>query len=90
MSVAQGNSDEAQAALLQAQAQQTQATLREVEADAMATESQAKFGQALHTIDTVDTLMSERPRQSLKGGERPSRPRALPRGRPHSTLTLPT
>jgi membrane fusion protein, multidrug efflux system len=59
--VAQGNYDEAQAALVQAQAQQMQSVLRQQEADAVAVESQAKLGQAIHTIDTVDTLMSQRP-----------------------------
>jgi len=59
--VAQGDYDEAQAALAQAQAQQDQSVLRQEEADSLATESQAKLGQAIHTIDTVDTLMSERP-----------------------------
>jgi multidrug efflux system membrane fusion protein len=32
----------------------------------VATESQAKLGQAIHTIDTVDTLMSERPAKAAK------------------------
>src|SRR5271154_3515497 len=64
--VAQGNYDEAQAALLQAQAQQTQSVLRQQEADSVAAESQAKLGQAIHTIDTVDTLMSERPGKAAK------------------------
>ena len=64
--VAQGNYDEAQAALSQAQAQQTQSVLRQQEADSVAAESQAKLGQAIHTIDTVDTLMSERPGKAAK------------------------
>jgi multidrug efflux system membrane fusion protein len=64
--VAQGNYDEAQAALTQAQAQQTQSILRQEEADSVAAESQAKLGQAIHTIDTVDTLMSERPGKAAK------------------------
>ncbi len=59
--VAQGNYDEAQAALVQAQAQQTQAVFRQQEATAVETESEAKLGQAIHTVDTVDTLMSQRP-----------------------------
>lgn len=66
MGVAQGNYDEAQAALKQAKAQQAQATLREVEASSVARESQAKLGQALHTIDTVDTLESQRPSKAAK------------------------
>jgi multidrug efflux system membrane fusion protein len=64
--VAQGNYDEAQAALIQAQAQEMQSVLRQQEADALATESQAKLGQAIHTIDTVDTLMSQRPGKASK------------------------
>ena len=64
--VAQGAYDEAQAALLQAQASLQQAVLRTEEADAQATESQARLGQAIHTIDTVDTLMSQRPAKAAK------------------------
>ncbi|WP_158790469.1 biotin/lipoyl-binding protein [Granulicella sp. L60] len=64
--VAQGNYDEAQAALVQAQAQETQSMLRQQEADATAAESEAKLGQAVHTVDTVDTLMSERPAKASK------------------------
>jgi multidrug efflux system membrane fusion protein len=40
--------------------------LRQQEADALASESQAKLGQAIHTVDTVDTLMSERPAKAAK------------------------
>jgi multidrug efflux system membrane fusion protein len=64
--VAQGNYDEAQAALLQAQAQQTQSVLREEEADSLAVESQARLGQAIHTVDTLDTLQSMRPAKAAK------------------------
>jgi membrane fusion protein, multidrug efflux system len=64
--VAQGNFDEAQAALEQSQAQLAQSILRQQEADSAAAESQAKLGQAIHTIDTVDTLMSERPGKAAK------------------------
>ncbi|MBB5342964.1 HlyD family efflux transporter periplasmic adaptor subunit [Tunturibacter empetritectus] len=64
--VAQGNYDEAQAALEQSQAQLAQSILRQEEADSAAAESQAKLGQAIHTIDTVDTLMSERPGRAAK------------------------
>ena len=66
LNVAQGNYDEAQAALVQAQAQQAQAVLRQQEADASATESQAKLGQAIHTVDTLDTLKSQRPAKAAK------------------------
>jgi membrane fusion protein, multidrug efflux system len=64
--VAQGNFDEAQAALAQSQAQLATSILRQQEADSAAAESQAKLGQAIHTIDTVDTLMSERPGKAAK------------------------
>ena len=64
--VAQGNYDEAQAALVQAQAQLVQAILRQEQADATAIESQAKLGQAIHTIDTVETLESERPAKAAR------------------------
>src|SRR5580698_3085647 len=64
--VAQGNYDEAGAALTQAQAQQTQTVLRQQEADIMAAEAQAKLGQAIHTVDTVDTLMSQRPAKASR------------------------
>jgi multidrug efflux system membrane fusion protein len=64
--VAQGNYDEAQAALTQAQAQETQSVLRKQEADALAAESQARLGQAIHTVDTVETLKSERPARASK------------------------
>jgi len=64
--VAQGNYDEAQAALLQAKAQEIQATLHEQEADALAAESQARLGQAIHTVDTLDTLKSQRPSRAAK------------------------
>ncbi|HEX4320006.1 MAG TPA: biotin/lipoyl-binding protein [Acidobacteriaceae bacterium] len=66
LNVAQGNYDESQAALVQAQAQQTQATLRQQEADATATEAQARLGQAIHTVDTLDTLKSQRPARAAK------------------------
>ena len=66
MNVAQGNYDEAQAALVQAQAQQTQSVLRQEEADALAAESQARLGQAIHTVDTLDTLKSQRAAKAAK------------------------
>jgi multidrug efflux system membrane fusion protein len=64
--VAQGSYDEAQAALAQAQAQLRQAELRQTEADEAAVESQAKLGQAIHTVDTLDTLKSQRPAKAAK------------------------
>ena len=64
--VAQGSYDEAQAALAQAQAAQQQAGFRKMEATSLAAEQEAKLGQAIHTIDTVDTLMSQRPARAAK------------------------
>jgi membrane fusion protein, multidrug efflux system len=64
--VAQGNYEEAQAALAQAQAQLAQSVFRQQEADAIASESQARLGQAIHTVDTVDTLMSQRPARAAR------------------------
>jgi multidrug efflux system membrane fusion protein len=64
--VAQGNYDEAQAALAQAQAQQAQAEFRRREADSQAAESQAKLDQSVHAIDRIETLISERPAKAAK------------------------
>jgi multidrug efflux system membrane fusion protein len=64
--VSQGRSDEAQAALVQAQAQLAQATLRHEEASSQAAESQAKLAQSIHTIDRVETLESQRPAKAAK------------------------
>ena len=66
LNVAQGNYDEAQAALVQAQAQQAQSVLRQQEADSIAAESQARLGQAIHTVDTLDTLESQRPARAAR------------------------
>jgi multidrug efflux system membrane fusion protein len=66
MNVAQGNYDEAQAALIAAQAQESQAVLRQQEADTAVTESVARLGQARHTVDTVETLMSQRPARAAR------------------------
>lgn len=64
--VAQGNYDEAQAALLQARAAQQQAGYRKVEATSLTVEQQARLGQAIHAIDTIDTLVSQRPARAAK------------------------
>jgi multidrug efflux system membrane fusion protein len=58
---AQGNYDQALAALREAEAQHEQSVLRRMEANATASESTAKLGQAIHNVDTLDTLMSQRP-----------------------------
>ena len=59
--VANGNYDAAVAALSEAQAQLTQAVLRQQEADDLASESRARLGQSIHVIDTLDILESQRP-----------------------------
>ena len=64
--VAQGTYDEAQASLAQAQAAQSQAGFRKLEASSIAAEQEAKLGQAVHAIDTVDTLISQRPARAAK------------------------
>lgn len=66
LNVAQGNYDEAQAALAAAEAQQAQAILRQQEAETAVTESQARLGQAIHTVDTIDTLISQRPARASR------------------------
>ncbi len=64
--VAQGNLDEAYAALVQSQAQQAQSLSRRQEADALARESQAKLGQAIQTVDRLETILSLRPGKAAK------------------------
>jgi multidrug efflux system membrane fusion protein len=64
--VAQGNYDEVQAALVQAEAQQGQAEFRLRESDSLAAESQAKLAQSIHAIDRIETLMSQRPAKAAK------------------------
>jgi multidrug efflux system membrane fusion protein len=59
--IARGGYDAAVAALSEAQAQETQAVLRQQEADDAASESRAKLGQSIHVIDTLDILESQRP-----------------------------
>jgi multidrug efflux system membrane fusion protein len=59
--VARGDYDEAQAALVEAQAQETQAELRRLQADDQALESKARLGQAIHVVDTLEILESQRP-----------------------------
>jgi membrane fusion protein, multidrug efflux system len=64
--VARGSYDAAMAALSEAQAQETQAALRQQEADDQASESRAKLGQSIHVIDTLDILESQRPGLAAK------------------------
>jgi len=64
--VAQGNYDESEAALAQAQASLSQAVLQHEQAGNTAVESQARLGQAVHTIDRVETLMAQRPAKAAR------------------------
>jgi multidrug efflux system membrane fusion protein len=64
--VAQGNYDEAQAALAVAVEQQRQAVLHQASADATAAESAAKLAESIHIVDTLDTLMSQRQARAAK------------------------
>ncbi|WP_263366544.1 biotin/lipoyl-binding protein [Edaphobacter bradus] len=64
--VAQGNYDEAQAALTQAQSQLDEAVLRHDQAGTLAIQSQAQLGQAIHDIDRIETLIAERPAKAAR------------------------
>jgi multidrug efflux system membrane fusion protein len=66
MRVAQGNYDESQAALGQAHASLDEAILRHEQAGNTAVESQARLGQAVHTVDRVETLLAQRPAKAAK------------------------
>jgi multidrug efflux system membrane fusion protein len=58
--VAKGDYEQARAALAEAQAQETQAELRQLQADDQALESKARLGQAIHVVDTLEILESQR------------------------------
>ncbi len=64
--VARGDYEQSQAALAEAQAQQTQAELRQLQANDQALESKARLGQAIHIVDTLDILESQRPGLAAK------------------------
>lgn len=64
--VAQGNYDEAQAALTQAQAQLDESVFRHQEAQTQAAESQAKLGQSIHAVDRIETLIAQRPAKAAR------------------------
>jgi multidrug efflux system membrane fusion protein len=66
VTVAQGNYDQSAAALSEARAQQTQAVLRQREADEQASESRARLGQSVHVVDTLDILESQQPGLAAK------------------------
>lgn len=59
--VAKADYEQAQAALAQAQAQETEAELKQQQADDQVSQSKAQLGQAMHVVDTLDILESERP-----------------------------
>lgn len=63
---ARGAYDEAFAALNEAQAQETQAELRQQSAGDQAVRSEALLGQAMHVVDTLDILISQRPALAAK------------------------
>jgi multidrug efflux system membrane fusion protein len=64
--VAQGNYDESQAALIQAQASLEEAVLHHEQAGSTAIESQARLGQAVHTVDRIETLLAQRPAKASR------------------------
>ena len=64
--VAQGNYDESEAALIQSQAALNQSILQHEQAGNTAVESQARLGQAVHTVDRVETLLAQRPAKAAR------------------------
>jgi multidrug efflux system membrane fusion protein len=58
--VAKESFNEAQATALQARAQQEQAAAAKAAAEAGVSQAQARLGQAVHTVDTLDTLIAQR------------------------------
>ena len=58
--VAKGDYQQALAALAQAQAEETEAELRQNQADDQVFQARAQLGQATHVIDTLDILQSQR------------------------------
>jgi membrane fusion protein, multidrug efflux system len=64
--VAHGNYDASLAALSQAQAQYGAAVLQQEQADAAASESESKLGQAVHAVDRIETLIAQRPAKAAK------------------------
>ncbi|WP_263411451.1 efflux RND transporter periplasmic adaptor subunit [Terriglobus tenax] len=64
--VARESAHQAASQLLQAQAQQSMAMAAKQSADAGFQVSQAKLGEAEHTVDTLETLMAQRPNRAAK------------------------
>jgi membrane fusion protein, multidrug efflux system len=61
-----GTLDESLAALNEAEAQQTQAVLRQQAANDQAAQSQALLHEAVHVVDTLDILESQRPAMAAR------------------------
>jgi multidrug efflux system membrane fusion protein len=66
LSVAQETFHEASSQVLQAQAQESMAIAAKQSANATFQGSQSKLGEAEHTVDTLETLMAERPNRAAK------------------------
>jgi multidrug efflux system membrane fusion protein len=64
--VAQETFHEASSQLLQAQAQESMSLATKQTASASFQASQSKLGEAQHTVDTLETLMAERPNRAAK------------------------
>ncbi len=64
--VAQEASHEAASQALQAQAQQSMAQAAQQSAEAGLQASQSKLGEAQHTVDTLETLIAQRPNRAAK------------------------
>jgi multidrug efflux system membrane fusion protein len=64
--VAKGQYEQAQAALAEAQSQEKQAELKLSQATDESLEYKAKLGQAMHVVDTLDILASQRPALEAK------------------------
>src|SRR5579871_1862961 len=64
--VAKGEYEQTQAALAEAESQEKQAELKLSQASDDSLGSRAKLGQAIHAIDTVDILESQRPALAAK------------------------
>jgi multidrug efflux system membrane fusion protein len=64
--VARGEYEQAQAVLAEARSQEAQAELKLSQARDQSLESKAKLGQAMHVVDTLDILESQRPGLAAK------------------------
>ena len=64
--VARGEYEQAQAVLAEARSQEAQTELKLSQARDQSVESKAKLGQAMHVVDTLDILESQRPGLAAK------------------------